>query len=83
MKQAEAACNVNLCVKKRHEKVEAQKGVDNACYGLSIKYQSALFSTVNTIMSRALRCRDAAPKTRSVLIEGTSAAVAMATEFLE
>ena len=34
-------------------------------------------------MSHALRCRGAAPKTRSVLIEGTSAAVAMAAEFLE
>ena len=82
LKQAEAALTVHPCAKNKQEHRAAQKALSKVQLGLTIN-NTVLSSRDNVIMSRALKARTTAPRTKTALLEGASATIALAVETLE
>lgn len=82
LKQAEAALTVHPCAKNKQEHRAAQKSLSKVQLGLTIN-NTVLSSRDNVIMSRALKARTTAPRTKTALLEGASATIALAVETLE
>ena len=82
LKQTEAALAVHPCAKNKQEHRTAQKALAKAQLGLTIN-TTLSSSADNVIMSRALKSRSIAPRTKTALLEGASAAIALSGETLE
>eukprot|EP00578_Thalassiosira_sp_NH16_P021382 CAMPEP_0181099756 /NCGR_PEP_ID=MMETSP1071-20121207/12826_1 /TAXON_ID=35127 /ORGANISM="Thalassiosira sp., Strain NH16" /LENGTH=1332 /DNA_ID=CAMNT_0023182433 /DNA_START=29 /DNA_END=4027 /DNA_ORIENTATION=+ len=83
--QADAEQNVHPCAANIKKKADAQKALEIAKLGLTIKSESTPFhSSIHVLLSRASRSlRGPAPRSKSALLEGSYANIAHATESLE
>ena len=82
--QCVAEYNVHPSTKHKTEKIEAQKALDRAKFGLTINFDStSLGSSSNVIMTHALgSVRSSAPRTKTALVEGAHSAIAQASDSL-